>query len=126
MELSYWFEKLLDSKTIIVRVFGELFLEDFVKINLEFRQKAVELNYSLILDFRATINYLNYNQISYFKQFVCLNELDHSKHIPTVYLTNLKDKGMFEFIEAISIDFGLVVKCTQDEQAATEWVAKLL
>jgi len=126
MEFVYWFDTLLDSKIIIVRVFGELFLEDFVTINKVFRQKAVELNYSLILDFKASINNLNYNQISYFKQFVCLQELDRYKHIPTVYLTNLKDKGIFEFIEAISIDYGLVVKCAQDERAATDWVTKLL
>ncbi len=122
MNLDYWFDTKLDSKTITVQLFGELYLVDFVKVNSEFRQKALKSNLSIIFDFRATNNQIFFNQINYLKEFVYITQFDNSKHLPVVHLINIKDKYIFDFIEVIANDNGLFVNTFYDELSAIEWL----
>ena len=122
MDLDFWFETHLKNNVLIIKAFGDVHIEDLLKLNSIFSKKANNFNTGILFDFRATTININFENALYFNQYINILQLEYTKLIPIVHLVKEEHYQIFEFIEEIADKKGLAFKTCLDEQTAMKWL----
>ncbi len=110
-----------DSKIIMSEISGHVTTKKAAEMGLKVRNLALELGYSIIMDWTKTNV-----EISIFdgyefvpKYYDSLNEKLRLVH--TIHIYDFKDKKFFEFIEAAWQNRGILTRCMTNLEEAIEY-----
>jgi hypothetical protein len=123
MEYSYIINDV--HRTVLVTVSGELYANDFAKLNIEVCSMALKLNYKLIFDFTNAVVRIGLGE-AYFWFSDHLDKINTSfRRIPTAHIANDLNEPFFRFVEVAWTNRGSRTKMFREVERALEWLDQL-
>ena len=123
MEYSYIINDV--HRTVLVTVIGELYANDFAKLNIDVCSVAQELNYKLIFDFTNAVVRIGLGEV-YFWFSDHLGQFNTpSIRIPTAHIANDLNEAFFRFVEVAWTNRGSRTKMFKEVERALEWLDQL-
>jgi len=123
MEYSYVLNDV--HRTVLVTVSGELYANDFAKLNIEVCSVALKLNYKLIFDFTNAVIRIGLGE-AYFGFSDHLDKINTSfRRIPTAHIANDLNEAFFRFVEVAWTNRGSRTKMFKEVESALEWLDQL-
>jgi len=120
MEHSYDINEV--NRTITVVLVGEIYANDFAKLNIEVCSVALKLNYKLIFDFTNAIVRIGLGE-AYFWFSDHLDKINTSfRQIPTAHVANDINETFFRFVEVAWTNRGSRTKMFKEVTSALEWL----
>jgi hypothetical protein len=120
--MNYTFENDDYNKIVIVKVTGDLIIDEAVSMDIKMRTEAKILNYKIIFDFTNSNNMMSFSDVYYWFTKYYENIDNKFKYIPTAHITNEKNEDFFRFIETSWSNIGIIVKMFKSEKMAINWL----
>jgi len=120
MEYSYRIDTV--NRAIVVAIVGELYANDFAKLDVEVCSLALGLNYKLVFNFKKAIIRIGLGE-AYFWFPDHLDKINMSfRQITSAHIANDTDESFFCFVETTWSNRGVRTKMFKEEKAALKWL----
>lgn len=122
--ITYTVQIFDNKKLLYIKLFGELYANEFKAISYEYRLKANKLNYRLIFDFRKANNHIMIADAYFWFDNLAKTSFDLLK-INVIHLVNDQNESFFNFFKLTAGNKGVDIQTFKDEDSAFKWLSKL-